>query len=140
MAATSFSLGPGDKLVFSRDTPASLDSIVFSRLGFSSPSSSSTCSFSNYAFGSSPFLSTSVTLSSSASTPSSSSSFPSLAPTLEVGVSPRVRVYVSMKVSLSISMNLDQKIGILSLFKASNTLSVMRPWWPRCWCLPSLTF
>ena len=152
VAATSYSVVPRDKLVCFGGIFVSLGSVVFSGLDFScfSPSSFSSCFPPTSTSSSSTILFSSVSLSSS-SDPAGSSSFvlapsshsyvfPSLPPTLEAGVSPGVRVCVSMKASLSMPMNLDQRTWILNLLKASTTISLMRPWWPRCWCFPSFTF
>ena len=142
VAATSFLVGLGDKLACSGDTSISLSSVVFSGLDFSycSPSSSSTWFFSTPTSGYSSYFDPTSSSSPTFDPSSSSSSFSSLPPTLEVGVSLGVRVYVSMEASLSMSMNLDQRTGIINLLKASTTIILMRPWWPRCWCFPSLTF
>lgn len=133
VVATSFLVCPRDKLAFFGDTYASLGSILFSRPSFScfSPYSSLSYSFSTFSFGSSSVFSASIFISSSSFSPSSSSSFHSLPPTLEAGVSSGVRVYVLMMTSLSMFMNLDQRIMILIFFMASTTISFMRPWWPR---------
>jgi len=107
VAATSYSVSPGDKLVCFGGIFVSLGSVVFSGLDFScfSPSSFSSCSPPTFSSSSSIAISSYVSLSSSFDpttsssfvlAPSSSSSIlPSFPPTLEVEVSPSVRDYFS---------------------------------------------
>ena len=151
VATTSFSVVPGERLfVWGEISMLSLGSNISSYFFFSSLSSSFSCSSFSSLFSSSSFpsyVSTfyvdfsffSTSSSSSVFSVSSSSYLTSLCPRLEVGVYLGVINCVLMNDSLSMSTKVDQGTRMLILLRASPNMSLIGPWWARCWYFLSLT-
>lgn len=144
VATTSCSVSPRDKLVWcgcfydSWYLEISLGLIVPSACFFPS----SHLIYASLSSSSSFFLSSSSIFAaySSVFSASHSSRFPSLPLVLEVGLSQGVMAWVFMKFSLSMSTNLVHRLGFLKWLKTSITINLMRPWWTKCWCFPSINW